>query len=521
MSGAAEPQGEMVEDAEIEGLRRGTWFGGFLRGVTFGGLGAAVALVALSLSQPLPDYLPGVGSVEVVTAPTDSTVEPAAPEVVRQPSVEVAPEAMPAPEPPVPASLQPTAETAEAEAPAPAPVPVPEMPVEGVVKELAETDPPITGEATEPQITGEATDPQITGDATVQDTVPQATAIADQAAEVALKAEPAAGTDAGTDAGAELELAAVPDPVAPAPAITASDPLALPAADPAAGIPDAETAAAVATDSAAPPAPADGAETPAPEIAALTPPDAVIPEISLPGPAFEVNARDFQAPVGAPLMAIVLEDPGASGIAANAISLMTMPLTFAVRPDRDGARALSEAALSAGHEVLMSLPLLALDGNPESPTPFSDAVTPEDLANQTRRYLSGMNLAMGVTAPEAASVLTDQRRLTAILAPLEAHGFAYLDLRTGIGSPARRIADAAGLPYTATDRYAPVGATEAQIYQMLDGASFLARRQGTSVLAVPASPDALKAVVRWGLERGGQEVWFAPLSAVIARRAAE
>ena len=51
-----------------------------------------------------------------------------------------------------------------------------------------------------------------------------------------------------------------------------------------------------------------------------------------------------------------------------------------------------------------------------------------------------------------------------------------------------------------------------------NGAAFLARRSGAAVVSVEASQYALKAIIRLGLERGGQSVWFAPLSAVIARR---
>ncbi|MFK7944277.1 MAG: divergent polysaccharide deacetylase family protein [Paracoccaceae bacterium] len=465
-----EPQ---VRDADIDGLEQTHWLGGFSRGVLLGGLGSAVALLGLTLTQPLPPHLPGVGRVEVVT-PSPAVVEPE-PKSERELAVvseeqDIVAVVSPEPAQPVvqPEPVETASESEEAgqeasSAENPAPVAIAEIPsVSDEPEQVAETQ---------------------------------------SSREQPAPIEDAVSTDVETPAATEdaQQIVALAVPEAPVP-------------DPVVG---AELPTATAPETLETPEIAEPPEVEVPVVVAALAP---VREISLAGPAVQVNARTFEAPVGAPLMAVVLEDPGLTGISPDALALLTMPLTFAVRPDRDDAKQLAGAARLAGHEVLAQLPLPSAGGADPIPNLFDAAQSPEDLANIAQNYLAELDVAIGATAPAGASLLNDRRAMEAILAPLAAHGFAYLDLRSGIGSVAQRISGNAGFEYAESNRYADVEATEEQIYQMLDGAAFQARRKGTAIVSVGATSAALKAVVRWGLERGGQEVWFAPLSAVIARQ---
>ncbi|MEM1298759.1 MAG: divergent polysaccharide deacetylase family protein [Pseudomonadota bacterium] len=456
----SEPQ---VEDARIDGMGDGSRFGGFLKGVLLGGLGSAVALLGLTLTQPLPSHLPGVGQVEVVTP--------------GQPATEVAPAEVAETEP---ERSELEAATVEAE---PAP--------DAQQTEIAAVEP--TAVATPPE--QETSDQGAASGSSLPEASPQPAPDAASTETAALESASGQTTNAPIEAPAEPQETeqAETEQAALAPTQPETDTEPQLESQPEQEVSDVEEPV---------------------ETAALDP----VPEISLPGPAVEVNARAFDAPANAPLLAVVLEDPGSAGLAPGAMALLTMPLTFAVRPDRDGAVELAGAARSAGHEVLAQLPLVAPDGNVETPTSFSRATSPEDLANATRRALAGLEVAIGATTPTGSTIVNDRRAMEAILAPLGENGFAYLDLKSGIGSTAQRISEAGGFAYAESNRYAEGSADENEIYQMLDGAAFQARRQGTAIVTVGATSDALKAIVRWGLERGGQEVWFAPLSAVIARR---
>ena len=525
---------EMVtEDAKIDGIRQGSRFGLFVRGVFLGVLGCGVALIGLTLSQPLPQHLPGVGRVEIVT-PQSSVEDTAAPVSASEEGGDAQTDAQadaaqaptddnsaPDADAPVEETTAQSTDADDAPAPSETAEPSDEAPVE---VEIAQTpsDAPAEVEVAQPSDDAPA-EAETAATSAADDTEQQAqdaaanTDTAEQTGTVD-EAEPETETASeaqATDAPQETqETAAADDATSGTTDAAAQDqPAATEEAD--AQSDDSIQQAALAPLEPAQPAPSEPADVEEPvQTAALGP----VPELKLSGPAVEVNARSFNAPANAPLMAVVLEDPGSGGIVPNTMALLTMPLTFAVRPDREGAQELAGAARIAGHEVLAHLPLVALDGDAETPTAFSSAATQEALATATRRVLAGLDVAIGASVPAGAAQLNDLRTMEAVLAPLAENGFAYLELRTGIGSIPQRVSEDAGITFAESDRYAEASASEAQIYQMLDGAAFQARRRGTVVVSVGANSDALKAIVRWGLERGGQEVWFAPLSAVIARR---
>ncbi|MEM6661279.1 MAG: divergent polysaccharide deacetylase family protein [Pseudomonadota bacterium] len=259
-------------------------------------------------------------------------------------------------------------------------------------------------------------------------------------------------------------------------------------------------------------------------VAALTPPEdeaaaeaEAAPEIVLPGPALDVNARAFDQSATTPLMSVVLMDASNGVVSAETLQVLTMPLTLAVSPEGTDARDLAEAARAAGHEVLVELPLAVRSGDE-----IGEGLTAESPASAlslaSAKALGRLDMAVGATAPDGAAMLNASTAMAAITKPMAEHGFAWVEPRAGVGSAVQRLATTSDLVYAQGNRVVAAGASPDQIYQVLEGAAFQARRDGASIVFVAASQNALQALVRWGLERGGQEVWFAPISAVIRKQ---
>ena len=241
--------------------------------------------------------------------------------------------------------------------------------------------------------------------------------------------------------------------------------------------------------------------------------------LNLSGPALQVNARKFEAPDSAPLLAVVLDDAGNGAIEADALSLLTMPLTLAIRPEGDASVALARAAHAANHEVLAQLPMARTPDESGQGVLRSDQ-SAGDLRDTTLRHLADLDVAIGATPPEGALLTRNRDALQAIIGPIADHGFAYLDLDPGIGSEAERLSTAAGVVYAGSDRFVPAGKDDAQVFTSIENAAFQARQKGTAIVYITASREALTALLRWGLVKDRRPVWFAPVSAVIARRAA-
>ncbi|MEM7056218.1 MAG: divergent polysaccharide deacetylase family protein [Pseudomonadota bacterium] len=490
---------EAFEDAEIDGLSQRSWFGSCLRGVLVGAVLFIGGVIALSLSNPLPEHLPGVGKVEIVRNDKSNGANTG-----EGSSAEGASSADAASTDAAPANDQTAQSIDETVQPA-------------ADNEAADGDG--DGQSGQQADLGDDTveTPQQAPDAGDQNTEDQAGSSEDQtpvtAAAPSQPEIPPGSEDSAAPALSEQQAAAQPNQASQDSGSALTD---------GGTTEDASAQPAQVEDTEQPSAqPQDGSETVEQQTAVLNPEqpaaDAPIPTIDLPGPALDVNARPFESPEGADLLAVILMDANNGAISPDALQLMTMPLTLAVGPGEQ-SRSFAEQARAAGHEVLAQIPMSTEEGaqdgglTPGQPAPV--------LTEQSTRLMADLDLAIGATASDQAPLLKDPDGMAAIMDPLAPHGFMWIDPRQGIGSAAKGIAARQDVIWGAGDRFVEASATEEQIYQNLESAAGLARRQGTSIVFVTASSDALKALVRWGLNRGGKEVWFAPVSAVIKLRQA-
>ncbi len=126
-----------------------------------------------------------------------------------------------------------------------------------------------------------------------------------------------------------------------------------------------------------------------------------------------------------------------------------------------------------------------------------------------------------IRAPAVAGSFypADAGELATVLAEMRRHGLAWVQPGAGVGTPAERIARGLGVAFTPGDRSAD-GDDPEELRRAIDTAAAQALRRGTSVLFLDAGEPALQALVQWGLlQPGDNPVWFAPISAVIGRRA--
>ncbi|MEM7210440.1 MAG: divergent polysaccharide deacetylase family protein [Pseudomonadota bacterium] len=436
---------ELVEDAMLDDLPEQSRIGGFFRGALLGLVASGAVALVLTFTTPLPDNLPGVGSVRVEGAGV---------------SVEASSEpTKPADEEPVPVANQTESSASSTRAEA-----GDDAGAVGVTTVEPETQ-------SSSGVTGSET-------ATPADLVTQTEPLEDES-----------GAESGTATS---------------------------------GVPQLQSADTAPSEDPDDQDSTDGQEE---EIAAVTSsepatPESVetVPELALSGPAIDVNARPFDAPDTAPLLAVVLDDAGNGTVEADALSLLTMPLTLSIRPDGAASTALAETARSSNHEVLVRLPLALPDQAPVKGV-LHEGLTGQELSDLTERYFARMPVAVGATPGDASALLRNREAMRAITRPLEAHGFVWVDQSPGNGSSVPEIASESGFGFAETGRVVDAGATGEQIFNGLESAAFQARQRGTAIVRIPASRDALTALLRWGLERDRRPVWFAPVSAVLKRRA--
>jgi polysaccharide deacetylase 2 family uncharacterized protein YibQ len=221
---------------------------------------------------------------------------------------------------------------------------------------------------------------------------------------------------------------------------------------------------------------------------------------------FAKFARSFDAPVGKPLFAILLQDVGSAGMNRADLAHLPFAVTFVVDPLASDAKEAAAAYRAAGQEVLM-----LANGIPPGATAGDVAQTFQTLQD---------------TLPEAVGVIDeptlgfqDNRALAGLVLPVIAdQGRGLVTFDRGLNA-ADQIARRDGMPAAVVFRRLD-GAGESQptIRRYLDRAAFKAAQEGSVVVMGDTKADTVAAILQWALEGKGATMALAPVTAVMVRR---
>ncbi len=244
--------------------------------------------------------------------------------------------------------------------------------------------------------------------------------------------------------------------------------------------------------------------------------DLLGPQIPIAGPALEMNARAFKGRGDAGLLSVVLYTDGDTPLPGDAIAAMSMPLTLAIDPKRADDRRLARSAKERGHEILAVLPLAISSAfEPEGLTEDDGADT---LEVGTAETLVKLNMAIGAVAPDGADILDEPDAMSALLKPVAAHSFIWVEPRASSRSAAAALAARSDLIFLQANVFVEPMTNAEDVYRKIEDAAAQARLRGTAVIFIEASQEALRAIVQWGFEKGGRDVVFAPISAIVLKR---
>ena len=217
------------------------------------------------------------------------------------------------------------------------------------------------------------------------------------------------------------------------------------------------------------------------------------------GTPFEINAEEFTAPEGRPLMSIVLIDD-AVAIGAEALESFPYPLTFAISPQDPNAAEKTQARRAAGFEVLMLADL-------------PREATPQDAETAMAVWIQQMPQAVGIlegvqTGFQGSRALADQ-----MVAVMQDSGFGMVTQNNGLNT-VQKLALRDGMPSGVVFRdFDGAGQNPRAIRRFLDQAAFRARQEGAVIMLGRLRPDTISALLLWGLQDRASQVGLAPISA--------
>lgn len=193
-----------------------------------------------------------------------------------------------------------------------------------------------------------------------------------------------------------------------------------------------------------------------------------------------------------PRIALILDDIGDRHVEGRRAVALPGPVALAFLPHTSHARGLAEAAHAAGKEVLLHLPLQAVEGNDLGP----GAITLDTGEDAFRRIfadnLDSVPHAGGVNTHMGSLLTRHPGHMAWLMAALrERDGFYFVDSYTALESVALESAREAGVPATRRnvflDSDPDPGAIAAEFVRLVE----LARRDGSALGIGHPYPETL------------------------------
>ncbi|MEA1937548.1 MAG: divergent polysaccharide deacetylase family protein [Pseudomonadota bacterium] len=238
---------------------------------------------------------------------------------------------------------------------------------------------------------------------------------------------------------------------------------------------------------------------------------------------WQVYARPFATMNNAPRIAIVMSNLGLSQSTTKAaINELPPDVTLAFAPYAENLDTLFQTARTAGHEVLLSLPMEPLTYPRDDPGPKPLLTTNSDNQNidNLAWMLSRAQGYVGVTNFMGSRFTADAARLRPILKIMKNRGLMVLDARATSHSEMIRIAKETGLPRAANNRYIDHVAKAAIIDEHLRTLEHIAAETGAAVGIGFAYPVTRERLLAWLPTLHAKGLVLAPLTAVVNRQSA-
>ncbi len=321
---------------------------------------------------------------------------------------------------------------------------------------------------------------------------------------------------------AETLLAMPPRPAPPKPVTAAIPPPASPAAS-AVPAPEATPVAALPPPPTPPKRDQSSAQPllPAPDPGLVeTGPQGPLPIIGRDGrQPWRVYGRPFDRADARPRIAIVISGLGLSGDATQAaIDSLPGAVTLAFDPYGKALGDWVSRARTAGHEVLLGVPMEPVDYPRQDPGPYTllTSLSPDENRERLDWVLSRATGYIGVTNMMGSRFTASQTNLLPVMDELKKRGLMFVDGRASEQSVAGALAETMGVPRIIADDTIDADATRDAIDRHLASLEAAAQRDGSALGTGFAYPVTLERVALWAKTLDQKGIALAPASALPA-----
>jgi uncharacterized protein len=219
---------------------------------------------------------------------------------------------------------------------------------------------------------------------------------------------------------------------------------------------------------------------------------------------------------GRPQIAVVIDDLGLNTKRTERAIVLPGPVTLSFLAYADDLPRLSEAALRAGHELLVSVPMEPITRAEDmGPNGLTVGLGHDEILRRLRWDLDRFVGYVGINNHMGSRFTRDVASLTPVMEELRARGLLFLDARTVGNSAGVDVARRMGVPQAGRDVFLDSEGNAGAIAARLVEVEQVARRHGTAIAIGHARDATIEQLDAWLTTLPGKGFALVPVSAIV------
>lgn len=238
-------------------------------------------------------------------------------------------------------------------------------------------------------------------------------------------------------------------------------------------------------------------------------------------PLWQRNAASVADNGNGPMIAIVIDDVGLNRPLAYKSIALPAPVTLAFMTYAEDLDTMAAAARSAGHELLVHVPMLPRSRRYDPGPNVLDASLPAaEVRRRLKWGLGRFDGFVGINNHMGSRFTTSPEGMSSVMRELRARGLLFLDSLTTASSVGPEAAQQAGVPYAVRDIFFDNTPDDAaSVRAQLAKLETIARRRGYAVGIGHSRRGSLEVLAKWLPEARRRGFTLVPISTIIRTRA--
>ncbi|MGB3271509.1 MAG: divergent polysaccharide deacetylase family protein, partial [Xanthobacteraceae bacterium] len=204
---------------------------------------------------------------------------------------------------------------------------------------------------------------------------------------------------------------------------------------------------------------------------------------------------------------------------AEAIRRLPAAVTLGFAPYGAEVRKWTAEARTAGHEILLQVPMEPFDYPDNDPGPQTLLTSSSATQNLDRLHWHMSRFAgyVGLTPFMGARLAADDAAMQTVIADAARRGLGYFDDGRAARSVAARLAETAALPFARADLVIDRANAAGDIDAALADLERLARERGTAIGAATLAPVTIDRIAAWAATLADRGIALVPLTTAMLK----